>query len=90
MTLIGILGSAHGTATRAATLEGLLMPGPLATAHADLEADCTSCHNRADRAQQAQRCAACHKDIAAELQEKRGFHGRRAEDRRSPVQRLSQ
>ena len=56
------------------------MPGPLSSAHADLETDCANCHNRADRAQQAQLCSACHKDIATEhARDKRGFHGRRPE-----------
>lgn len=77
-TLAGLFGG-HCMPARTATLEGLLMPGPLASAHAELESDCGNCHNRADRAQQAQRCAACHKDIAADLREKRGFHGRRPE-----------
>lgn len=78
LMLIGTMGAAGGVA-RGATLESLLMPGPLNSAHAKLENNCSACHNRADRAQQASLCAACHKDIAADIQAKRGFHGRRPE-----------
>jgi Cytochrome c3/Cytochrome c7 and related cytochrome c len=77
--LSGILGYTPGPAAHAATLEGLLMPGPLSGAHAKLEADCANCHNRTDRAQQAQLCSDCHKDVATQLRERRGFHGRRPE-----------
>ncbi len=75
---IGTLGGFTGVA-RSATLEGLLMPGPLHSEHAKQESDCTSCHNRADRVQQASLCSACHKDVAADIREKRGLHGKRPE-----------
>jgi hypothetical protein len=77
--LVGIFGATTGSVARSATLESLLMPGPLNAAHAKLEADCSSCHNRRDRAQQTQLCAACHKDVAVDIREKRGFHGKRTE-----------
>jgi hypothetical protein len=56
--------------------ETLLMPGKLITAHAKFEEDCTSCHDRSNRARQPQLCLACHKPIAADVSAKRGFHGR--------------
>ena len=62
-----------------ATLEGLLMPGPLSSAHAKLEDNCSNCHDRRDRPRQRELCMACHKDIATDLRDKRGFHGRRSE-----------
>lgn len=62
-----------------ATLEGLLMPGPLASGHAELESDCGSCHDRSNRARQRELCLACHKDVAADLAARRGLHGRRGE-----------
>jgi hypothetical protein len=74
-----LLGLAHSSASRAATLEGLLMPGDLSLPHAKLESDCSQCHNRADRAQQAKLCGDCHKDVAADIRDRRGFHGRRPE-----------
>jgi hypothetical protein len=66
-------------ARSASTLEGLLMPGPLATPHARLEADCGNCHDRTNRSRQRELCLSCHKDVATDLRERRGFHGRRPE-----------
>jgi hypothetical protein len=56
--------------------ETLLMPGKLSTAHQKYEEDCTQCHNRADRSKQRQLCLACHKAVAEDITQKRGFHGR--------------
>jgi hypothetical protein len=77
--LLGILGATTTGMACGATLESLLMPGPLSKAHAKLEADCSSCHNRANRDQQRELCSACHKDIAADLRNHTGLHGRRPE-----------
>jgi hypothetical protein len=59
----------------AGPLERLLMPGEVATAHAKLENECSKCHDRTDRARQTALCLDCHKDVAADLKHKRGFHG---------------
>lgn len=56
--------------------ETLLMPGKLVTAHAKYEENCSSCHDRSNRGRQPQLCLACHKDVAADVAAKRGFHGR--------------
>jgi hypothetical protein len=56
--------------------ETLLMPGKLTTAHAKYEEECSQCHNRTDRARQTALCLACHKEIAADVRQRRGFHGR--------------
>lgn len=61
---------------RAAGIETLLMPGKLTTAHAKLEAECSQCHDRADRGRQAALCMACHKDVASDVRGQSGFHGR--------------
>ena len=60
----------------AAAVESLLMPGPVATAHAKLEEGCSNCHDRADRARQSTLCLDCHKPIAADVREHKGYHGR--------------
>jgi hypothetical protein len=57
------------------TLERLLMPGPVAQAHAKLEDDCAKCHDPKDRKQQTGLCLDCHKDVRADLSQQRGFHG---------------
>jgi hypothetical protein len=62
--------------TYPASLESLLSPGPVSAAHAKQENDCTNCHDRANRARQSELCMSCHKDIAADVQQRTGFHGR--------------
>jgi hypothetical protein len=70
--LLCLIGSTAG----ASSVESLLMPGPLTAKHAKYEDTCTDCHDRANRARQSELCLACHKDIAAGVQQKRGLHGR--------------
>lgn len=62
-------------AVHAGPLERLLMPGEVAKAHAKLENDCNKCHDRTDKSRQTALCLDCHKDIAADLKDHRGFHG---------------
>ncbi len=56
--------------------ETLLMPGKVSSAHAKYEEDCSQCHIRSDRSKQRARCLDCHKPIAQDISQKRGFHGR--------------
>jgi hypothetical protein len=56
--------------------ETLLMPGKLTAAHAKYEEDCSKCHDRTDRDRQSTLCRDCHKEIAADVRERHGFHGR--------------
>ena len=60
-------------------IERMVMPGPLSSAHAKLEAACTSCHRAFSRQAQGPLCLACHKDIAADAATHTHFHGRSAE-----------
>ena len=60
----------------AATLETLIMPGPVSRAHAGSEEDCVACHDRADRERQTALCLNCHKDIAEDIRGKTRYHGR--------------
>ncbi len=64
-------------ASRSATVEAQLSPGPLASAHAELDGplDCMKCHRRGDTGLEAQ-CLACHREIAATLDARRGLHGK--------------
>jgi hypothetical protein len=73
LTLLGIL---HSGAAPAATLERLLMPGEVAKAHAKVEQECSKCHDRADKGRQSALCMDCHKDVAADVRARTGFHGR--------------
>jgi hypothetical protein len=65
-----------GTQTVAATVETLLMPGKLTRAHIKQEADCANCHDRSNVRTQSSLCVDCHKDIAADVREHQGYHGR--------------
>jgi uncharacterized paraquat-inducible protein A len=58
----------------------LLSPGELARAHAGLEglSHCTDCHVAGEKLA-ADRCLACHKEIATRLSARLGFHGRLGE-----------
>jgi hypothetical protein len=55
--------------------ETLLMPGKLTNAHVKYEEDCKLCHDRSDRKRQTRLCLDCHKEIAADIGSKHGFHG---------------
>jgi hypothetical protein len=57
-------------------LETALMPGKVIEGHADLEADCKNCHVRFNKAAQTGLCLDCHKDVARDVQQHRGHHGR--------------
>jgi len=57
------------------SIERLIMPGPVVSAHAELEDTCTSCHVPFSRELQSQLCLNCHDEIAVDLQRGTGFHG---------------
>ncbi len=63
-------------ASAQSTLEGVLMPGKVIGGHAKLEAKCSNCHVRFDRAAQDRLCLDCHKDVATDVSRKQGHHGR--------------
>jgi hypothetical protein len=58
------------------TFERLLMPGPVAAAHAKFEEKCGSCHKPFAKGVQDSLCLSCHKPVAADITAKTGFHGR--------------
>lgn len=68
--------TAFGSAARAQSLESALMPGQVIRGHAKWEEQCKSCHVPFDKAAQDRLCVDCHKDIAVDLSQKRGLHGR--------------
>ena len=61
----------------------MFSPGPLASAHADIE-DCAACHQPFQRTQ-AELCMECHTEIETELASEEGLHARL----RAPDQCLS-
>lgn len=56
--------------------ERMVMPGPLVEGHAKLEKDCAKCHEPFSKPAQTRLCLDCHKSIAADRHQKRGFHGK--------------
>lgn len=79
--LLGVIGAVAITwAARSQNIfESLVMPGPLITGHAKLEKACNSCHEPFSRQSQTRLCVACHKDVGADRQQRKGFHGRQAD-----------
>lgn len=60
----------------AASIETLVMPGPVTEAHAETEETCSACHDLFDRDSQKTLCLDCHEPIAEDLAASSGFHGR--------------
>lgn len=71
ISLAFIAGNAN-----ADTFEKALMPGDLVQGHAKYENECNKCHSRFDKSAQTQLCLDCHKDIAADINNKTRLHGR--------------
>lgn len=60
----------------AQNVESLLMPGEVVTGHAEFESDCNACHRRFRRSDQRELCLDCHEDVANDINEETGFHGK--------------
>ena len=78
ITLFVILAATlDSSAAFASSLEKwLIMPGPVAEPHADIEDDCGACHDPLSDKPQFQMCVACHEDVGRDLAGDVGFHGR--------------
>jgi hypothetical protein len=61
---------------RAQSLESAIMPGAVIQGHIKQESDCKNCHIRFERSAQPRLCLDCHKDVAADVRTKKGYHGR--------------
>lgn len=61
---------------QAESVETAIMPGKVIEGHADLEGDCRKCHVRFNRGAQSGLCLDCHKEVAKDAIQKRGYHGR--------------
>ncbi len=87
-SIVGLLFGLLPSMASAVNPETLLMPGKLARAHAKYEEQCSLCHDRNDRDRQTTLCLDCHKDIAGDLHQQRGFHGHVERHRALAVPRL--
>jgi len=70
------LGQGSGAAQAQSIFEKLVMPGPVIEDHAKLESKCENCHEPFTKKKQKRLCRGCHKDVAADIDSKRGFHGK--------------
>jgi hypothetical protein len=61
---------------RAQGIESILAPGKLVQGHAKWENDCSQCHVKFDRKAQDGLCMSCHKEVAADMRARTGYHGR--------------
>ncbi len=75
MTIITLTAVPYASA---ATVETLLMPGKVTRPHEKQEQDCANCHDRSNVRTQTSLCLDCHKEIAADVREHKGYHGRMA------------
>ncbi len=76
LVVVASLGMTSTAVAQINTIERLVMPGPVSSAHADIEATCTSCHVRFSRDLQGQLCLDCHEEVARDVAASTGFHGR--------------
>ncbi len=60
----------------AASLEGILMPGPVSNAHAAFESNCEACHSPLTETKQQTLCLSCHTEVATDIRATSGFHGK--------------
>ncbi|MEP6883313.1 MAG: hypothetical protein ABJC66_01060 [Gammaproteobacteria bacterium] len=78
MPLLTTLFGGWAGPVRAANVETLLMPGKLAQGHIKQEENCANCHDRSNVRTQTSLCLDCHKDIAGDVRQHQGYHGRMA------------
>src|ERR1700751_3788805 len=74
--LLVLLAAPLAPAAHAASIEKLIMPGPVSKAHAKIEGECSNCHDRANRERQTALCLDCHKEVAADISSRTRYHGR--------------
>ncbi len=82
--IVCLLAAAGTGAAAAGPVEELVMPGPLARAHAELEDDCTDCHRPLASGSESALCERCHGEVALDRRQGRGFHGRHPGARAGP------
>ncbi|MCP5181890.1 MAG: cytochrome C [Pseudomonadales bacterium] len=65
-------------AGRAASIETLVMPGPVVDAHADIESQCSQCHAVFGESTEDGLCLDCHEPVADDRKSGQGLHGQAA------------
>ena len=78
LLLAALMLSSHWAVADSAEIA--LMPGKVIEGHAKYEEECKNCHKRFDKAAQTGLCLDCHKETAADVRSKKGYHGRLKEE----------
>jgi len=60
----------------AQSIESVLAPGEVIAGHAKVEHECANCHVRFNPKGQDALCMACHKEVAQDVKQHQGLHGR--------------
>ncbi len=68
-------------AMHADSLNDILSPGDLVNDHAKYDKECFQCHKKFDKGAQSGLCKECHKEIARDIADMRGYHGQMKEQR---------
>jgi hypothetical protein len=71
-----LIACTFAAGARAQGIESILAPGKLVQGHAKWENDCSQCHVKFDRKAQDGLCMSCHKEVAADMRARTGYHGR--------------
>ncbi len=66
-------------ASGATPLTDLMKPGDVIEGHAEFESECASCHQKFSKDSQSRLCLDCHEDIAHDVENASGYHGRASE-----------
>jgi hypothetical protein len=74
--IVAALLTADAGRSAAIDLESLVMPGEVIEGHAEVEKDCTKCHEPFDRQAENGLCLECHEEVEADLRAGEGFHGK--------------
>jgi hypothetical protein len=78
---VGALIACWSLPAYADSVGDILSPGKVIQGHAKIDSECTQCHKKFDKAAQDTLCKDCHKDIAKDIAELRGYHGRLKEQK---------
>ncbi|MDH4015591.1 MAG: hypothetical protein OEU33_16260, partial [Chromatiales bacterium] len=75
-TLGLVLAVVLAPAASASVLEKLVMPGPVAAAHQDIEGECAQCHSKGSGISEQKLCVNCHQRVGRDIDSGSGFHGK--------------
>ena len=60
----------------AQSVRSMVSPGPVIAGHAEIETQCEKCHQPFEKGAQNPLCLTCHDDVASDVKQSTGAHGR--------------